>query len=128
MTRNITKCLVIAMALLSCGCKQQSQVAKQLPASELVDAVDDLTIRQRKLPQQAIRVTQDQMVELVWLSDEDSKLHLHGYDIMFSVSPLAPTTINFVAHATGRFPVISHDLGGHGPGHEPLLYIEVYPK
>ncbi len=76
-----------------------------------------------------IRVTQNDNVELVWHSDEKTKLHLHGYDIEFELTPEEPVVISFKAHATGRYPITSHEFGGkHDHGHETLLYLEVYPK
>lgn len=94
----------------------------------------ELRINDRKVQMEknTIRLTQGESVELVWSSDEAGELHLHGYDISFRVSPEAPVTIRFVAHATGRFPVTSHGFEGHNGddqrhGHAALLYIEVYP-
>jgi hypothetical protein len=90
----------------------------------------ELRITQRQLQDgnKTRRVTQGQAVEMVWTSDEAGKLHLHGYDIEFEVSPEAPTVVTFKAHATGRFPVTSHGFGDeHAHGHEALLYLEVYP-
>ena len=76
-----------------------------------------------------IRVTQGQLVEMVWTTDEAAELHIHGYDIRFGISPDAPAEVSFTAHATGRFAVTSHGFGGqHGHGHDTLVYIEVYPK
>jgi len=84
--------------------------------------------RQVQLESNVIRVTQGQTVNLVWKSDEAGKLHLHGYDIEFEVSPDEPTVITFRARATGRFPVTSHGFGGKKRhGHDAMIYIEVYP-
>ena len=91
----------------------------------------ELVISERKVQREekTIRVTQGELLELVWQSDEAAELHLHGYDISFEVSPEAPAIVTFKAHATGRFPITSHGFGGHkGHGHEALLYIEVYPR
>jgi hypothetical protein len=90
----------------------------------------ELVISERmiQLEENSIRVTQGETIDLVWKSDEPVKLHLHGYDIEFEVSPEAPTSVTFEAHATGRFPITSHGFGGeHGHGDEALLYLEVYP-
>jgi hypothetical protein len=76
-----------------------------------------------------IRVTQGQLVEMIWTTDEAAELHIHGYDIRFEISPDTPAEVSFTAHATGRFAVTSHGFGGqHGHGHDTLVYIEVYPK
>jgi hypothetical protein len=90
----------------------------------------EVTVEQRKIKgDNVIRVTQGETVELVWHADEPARLHLHGYDIEFDVTPDAPTVIRLTAHATGRFPVTSHGFGGgHDHGHATLLYLEVYPR
>ena len=90
----------------------------------------ELVISERmvQLEENSIRVTQGETIDLAWKSDEPVKLHLHGYDIEFEVSPEAPANVTFEAHATGRFPITSHGFGGeHGHGDEALLYLEVYP-
>ncbi len=93
----------------------------------------ELVISERKvqLEENTIRVTQGELLELVWESDETAELHLHGYDISFEISPETPAIVTFEAYATGRFPITSHGFGaqkGHEQGHEVLLYIEVYPQ
>jgi hypothetical protein len=76
----------------------------------------------------SVRVTRGEYVEMLWQSDEAVKLHLHGYDIEFEITPEKPAAVTFEAHATGRFPITSHGFSGeHGHGHEALLYLEVYP-
>ncbi len=89
-----------------------------------------IVISERSVPpdMKTLRVTLGDALELVWKSDESGKLHLHGYDMEFEVTPEKETLVGFTAHATGRFPVTSHGFGGdHGHGHEAVLYIEVYP-
>ncbi len=76
-----------------------------------------------------IRVTQGQLVEMIWTTDEAAEVHIHGYDIRFEISPDSSAEVSFTAHATGRFAVTSHGFGGqHGHGHDTLVHIEVYPK
>ena len=77
--------------------------------------------------ERVIRVTQGQIIELLWTTDEAAELHLHGYDIRAEISPDSPAIMSFTAHATGRFSVTSHGAGGEH-GHDALMYIEVYPK
>lgn len=89
-----------------------------------------LTIRERQIAKgdTTVRVSQGDLVELVFATDEAGRLHLHGYDIEFDVSPHDQVRVTFEAHATGRFPVTSHGFGGtHDHGHQALLYVEVYP-
>lgn len=79
-------------------------------------------------PQEAIRITEGDVVELRWTSDEAVDLHLHGYNVEFHVGPDDPAVIVIEAHATGRFPITSHGWGEGGHGHEALTYLEVYPR
>lgn len=74
-----------------------------------------------------IRVNQGERVELRWTSDRPLVLHLHGYDIEARVAPDSPATMQFLAKASGRFPVEIHG-GSHGGSHGVVLYFEVYPK
>lgn len=73
-----------------------------------------------------LRVTQGDVVELRWRSDEPVEIHLHGYDHRVDVAPGAPASLRFEARATGRFPVTRHAVHGHG--HATLLYLEVHPR
>jgi FtsP/CotA-like multicopper oxidase with cupredoxin domain len=73
-----------------------------------------------------IRVTEGDLVELRWTTDEAVELHLHGYDIRLQLNPGTPETITFEAHTAGRFPVGIHGSGGQDLG--SLLYLEVYPR
>ncbi len=77
---------------------------------------------------QLIRVTQGQIVEMTWTTDEETQVHIHGYEIHIPTSPDTPAKVTFEAHATGRFPVTSHGYGDeYGLMHQMLLYFEVYP-
>lgn len=98
---------------------------------DVIDRRIELVISERKvqLEPNSVRVTQGENIELVWNSDERAKLHLHGYDIEFEVSPEQPVSVRFHAHATGRFPITSHGFEGeNGHGHAALMYVEVYPQ
>jgi len=104
-------------------------------AEQSVSGADDMRkieirIENRQaLGDKVIRITQDQRVELLWITDEAAELHIHGYDIRFAISPDAPAQVAFTAHATGRYAVTSHGFGSeHDHGHETLIYIEVYPN
>jgi len=77
---------------------------------------------------QVIRVKQGDVVKLRWHTDRSIILHLHGYDIEKKVEPDTVGLMEFVAYATGRFPVEVHGgPGGHSHGEAPLVRIEVYP-
>jgi hypothetical protein len=88
--------------------------------------VIELAIRDGVLAreQRLIRVRQGDDVVLRWTTDRPISIHLHGYDIEKEVKPGPPTTMWFVARATGRFPITRH-----GPGEETTLaYLEVHPR
>lgn len=77
-----------------------------------------------------IRVKQGDVVRLRWRTDRSIILHLHGYDIEKKIEPDTVGLMEFVAYATGRFPVEVHGSpgpGGHSHGEAPLVRIEVYP-
>jgi hypothetical protein len=79
---------------------------------------------------QAIRIKQGDVVKLRWHTDRPIILHLHGYDIEKKVEPGTVGLMEFVAYASGRFPVEVHGSpgpGGHSHGEAPLVRIEVYP-
>lgn len=92
--------------------------------------VINVRIEHRKVvsPGKAIRVRQNDVIELRWTSDKLVKLHLHGYDRELRVRPGKPAVMVVRAHATGRFPITSHGWGQSGHGHHALIYLEVYPR
>ena len=71
-----------------------------------------------------IRVTEGDILEFRWSSDEELNLHMHGYKIEVVVAPNSPATMRVNAIKTGRFPVLNHD----GSPPNVLLYLEVLPK
>jgi hypothetical protein len=96
-----------------------------------------IPIKNRKLANQAqssIRVTQGDVLELVFSADEAAHLHLHGYDIHLHVQPGTPAVLGMDAKITGRFPLESHRFGPAGPEsataqeHVVLLHLDVYPR
>ncbi|RZN10408.1 hypothetical protein CWO91_13265 [Bradyrhizobium genosp. SA-3] len=79
---------------------------------------------------QVIRINQGDDVKLRWHTDRSIILHLHGYDIERKIEPGTVGVMEFVAYATGRFPVEVHGssgTGGHSHGEALLVRIEVYP-
>ena len=76
------------------------------------------------LDNKTVRVTQGDIVELHWSSDQSYSLHLHGYDIKIDVTLGSVAIMRLDAKATGRFPVETHGSNGHNT----LIYLEVYPK
>jgi hypothetical protein len=71
----------------------------------------------------AIRVRRNDAVEITWSADRRTVLHLHGYDIQTTVEAGQPQIMSFLARATGRFPIETHD-----GQHTILLYVEVHPR
>jgi FtsP/CotA-like multicopper oxidase with cupredoxin domain len=103
----------------------RAAVAQDIPRRRL-----EVRIQNREVvePEEAIRVTEGDAVELRWMSDEEVELHLHGYDVMLHVRPGDPAVMVIEAHATGRFPITSHGWGEDDHGHDALTYLEVYPR
>jgi hypothetical protein len=79
-----------------------------------------------------IKVREGDRVILVWTAEESMTVHVEGYDIVATVLPGKPATMEFDARRTGRFPIHGHASsgasGGHGHGHRALSHIEVHPK
>jgi hypothetical protein len=92
--------------------------------------VIEARIENRKVvaPSEAIRITEGDVIELRWTSDEAVDLHLHGYDLELHVRPDEPAAMVIEAYATGRFPITSHGWGEGGHSHDTLTYLEVYPR
>lgn len=84
--------------------------------------------------QRVLKVRQDALVRIDWLSDRAAVIHVEGYDVSVAADPGKPERMEFKAHATGRFPVHIHEVdaeGGparHGHHTRPLLRLEVHPK
>jgi len=100
---------------------------------ELVTKVHRIEIKilNHKVVQDAvIKVTQGDAVELVWVTDEITTLHFHGYDIKLDIAPNTSNVMAFMAYATGRFPITRHRHQEHqrSSGHETLIYLEVHPR
>ena len=95
-----------------------------------------ITIKQRKVEAAAnvIRVSQGDAVEIVLTSDEAAEVHLHGYDLLLSLTPNVPATMQFTAKIAGRFPLEAHRFGAASSSAKgtaaagPLLYVEVHPR
>jgi len=70
-------------------------------------------------------------VRIAWSSDRPVTVHLEGYDRSLVVRPGKPETMEFKAHAAGRFAVHAHEgerAGKHSHGRGALLWVEVHPK
>ena len=72
-----------------------------------------------------LKVRKGEQVELKLSSDQPVVLHLHGYELMATVTPPQPALLSFKADIAGRFPVHEHR---EGPGnHRAVLFVEVHP-
>jgi hypothetical protein len=121
---------IVAFAAALSG-SSPSLAESPLPEPSVVaDVRFELEIKERKVVgDDVIRVTQGQIVEMVWTTDEETSVHIHGYEIHIPTSPDKPAEVTFEAHATGRFPVTSHGFAeAAGKMHQMLLYFEVYPE
>jgi hypothetical protein len=93
----------------------------------------DLRIERGQVPAKSrlVRVRQNDLVRLLWSSDQPIALHLHGYDIEQKVGPGAISEMKFTARATGRFPIQEHKPQAAGGGHThgaPIVQLEVLPR
>jgi hypothetical protein len=94
-------------------------------------------IRNRALAnpvQRDIRITQGDVLELVFTTDESADLHLHGHDIYLTVEPGTPAVLRVDAKITGRYPLESHRFGSvvaeakGAHDHVVLLHLSIYPR
>gem|GEM_PF-329445 len=83
----------------------------------------DIVQRRVARPVRTLRVIEGERVVIHWTCDEAVEMHLHGYDIELQLLPGTPGSMDFVATATGRFPI-----NGHGFEHRALVYLEVLPR
>lgn len=101
----------------------------EVPRGVEADIRIEIAIANREIVgNQVIRVTQGQIVKTVWTTDEETDIHIHGYEIHIEASPESPVEVIFVAQRTGRFPVTSHGFAEKaGKMHRMLLFVEVQP-
>jgi hypothetical protein len=90
----------------------------------------DLALKAGELPkdQRTIKVRQGESVELRWTTDQQIRLHLHGYDMQIAVKPGEPTVTAVNARIAGRFSVekLQDKPAGHHHGGK-VLFLEVHP-
>ena len=78
-----------------------------------------------------IKVLEGDLVELRWIADEKLTLHLHGYDVTLDLMAGELGTMDFTAHAAGRYPVAIHRSTDHKKGghhRSAVLHVEVHPR
>ena len=70
-------------------------------------------------------------MRIEWSADQQTTVHLEGYDISVVVLSGRAQTMEFKAVATGRFAVHAHvgeQRGKHAHGRGALMWIEVHPR
>ncbi len=106
---------LLLLAVVACG--------SAAPPQELTL---DLRVADGKLAPDTVEARQGDTVTLRIESDRTGAIHFHGYDLERELAVDATTDFQFVADATGRFPITFHDApgdaasgGGHQhPGHQ----------
>jgi hypothetical protein len=136
---SIVLLAAIALLLIGAGRSEWPPIGSTGLAANAVRPIRvSIAIKSRKLAneiQKSIRITQGDVLELVFTTDESAELHLHGYDIYLNVEPGTPSVLRVDAKIAGRFPLESHRFGGAtgeqsagARSHAVLLYVEVYPR
>jgi hypothetical protein len=130
--------LVLAMAALVSGSSEWPSSGSSGLAAEAVKPIRiSVPLRNRALAnpvQKDIRITQGDVLELVFTTDESAELHLHGYDIYLNVEPGTPAVLRVDAKITGRYPLEAHRFGSAvaeakgAHDHVVLLQLSVYPR
>ena len=120
--KRIVACFFLLLVFLS---PLNNCWAKELLPLKFTFSIKNLKIVEND---RTIRVQQGKNIELEWTTDKELELHLHGYDILFEISPNEKYRLKFLAHTAGRFPVSAHQKNGGKHHHRPLIYIEIHPK
>ncbi len=118
------------LAWLAAGLILPSVLVQAVVAQDASQRAIEVRIENREVvaPEESIRITEGDVIELVWTSDEATQLHLHVFDLEIRVRQDEPATMVAEAYATGRFPITSHGWGEGGHDHDALTYLEVYPR
>ena len=98
--------LAVLIAVLAAACGSSDPEELEISVS----------LRDKNMTPETVRVSQDDTVTLKIDSDAPGSLHLHGYDIEQEVTPGTVADFVFVADATGRYRMAFHPAaaGGHG--------------
>ena len=100
----------------------------------LAESAKELSVeisKRKVIGEKKVRIFQGDKITILWQTDENVELHLHGYNIKKKVVTNKVNPMFIDARATGRFPVTSHGFSGektHTHGKNALFYIEVHPK
>lgn len=118
----------VAAALLTAFAAVGTPGAALAEETALVLAIKDGVVAPE---QRVLRVFKDARVRLRVTSDRAVVLHVHGYGIEVNVAPDRAGEATFSAHATGRYPIQLHEMGGAAPAHRhgaALAHLEVRPR
>jgi hypothetical protein len=128
----------LAMVALTCSpCEWPVTGPSGLAAEDTKPIRISVAITNRTLAnpvQKDIRITQGDVLELVFTTDESAELHLHGYDIYLNVEPGTPAVLRVDAKIAGRYALESHRFGSvvaeprGAHAHLVLLHLSVYPQ
>lgn len=82
----------------------------------------DVVIRGDSMTPAEISVGEGDTVTLRITADEETEVHVHGYDLEQEVAPNEPATVEFEAELTGRFEIEDEST------HENLGVLVVQPR
>ena len=99
---NIFLASVILLTLISLGCGDSSTGERD--ENEILISIKNGNVQGHEI----VGVKKGQQVKLNFTSDQRMSIHLHGYDIEAEIPMDKSETIEFEAHATGRFSVTTH--------------------
>jgi hypothetical protein len=129
---------VLAMVALTHSLSEWPVVGPSGLAAEAVKPIRiAVAIKNRSLAnpvQKDIRITQGDVLKLVFTTDEPAELHLHGYDIYLNVVPGTPAVLRVDAKIAGRYALESHRFGSVATeprgahDHLVLLHLSIYPR
>ena len=80
-------------------------------SSDPEDLSFNLTISDRGLKPDVVKVKQNDTVTIEFDTDEPGSVHLHGYDLERDVVQGETATMSFAANATGNFSLTFHPVG-----------------
>ena len=111
----VTAGLAITIAALAVACgNSDPKDAENGGADDPREVEISVSLKDRRLVPDTIRVSRDAAVTLKIESDAPGSLHLHGYDLEQEVAPGTVSDFVFVAHATGRYRIAFHPAASGG--------------
>ena len=117
--------VIAVVSLLAFAPVAQAQTATTFEISVRNNQVSGGSLSTPARGAPTLRLKQGDQIELRWTVDTAMDLHLHGCNVEARAAPGQATSLKFLARATGRFPVETHDPCGR---HSTILYVEVHPR